>query len=90
MLQQLQTGLFGNKLAKSGSAALREILLGQDVGHTNVGIEEIIALGLHDLLQILVENRLTLSGIEHAFKTCEYQDASFQQYGFGATMVIIH
>ena len=28
--------------------------------------------------------------LKHAFKTCEYQDASFQQYGFGATMVIIH
>lgn len=28
--------------------------------------------------------------LKHSFKTCEYQDASFQQYGFGATMVIIH
>ena len=28
--------------------------------------------------------------LKHAFKSCEYQDASFQQYGFGATMVIIH
>ena len=28
--------------------------------------------------------------LKYAFKTCEYQDASFQQYGFGATMVIIH
>ncbi|MDY5194298.1 MAG: DUF2027 domain-containing protein [Candidatus Aphodosoma sp.] len=28
--------------------------------------------------------------IKHKFKKCEYRDASFQQYGFGATMVIIH
>lgn len=28
--------------------------------------------------------------LKHSFKNCEYQDASFQQYGFGATMVIIH
>ena len=28
--------------------------------------------------------------LKHSFKTCEYQDASFQQYGFGATMVTIH
>lgn len=28
--------------------------------------------------------------LKYAFKSCEYQDASFQQYGFGATMVIIH
>lgn len=28
--------------------------------------------------------------LRHSFKTCEYQDASFQQYGFGATMVTIH
>ncbi len=28
--------------------------------------------------------------IKHSFKNCTYQDASFQQYGFGATMVIIH
>ena len=28
--------------------------------------------------------------LKRSFKTCEYQDASFQQYGFGATMVIIH
>ena len=28
--------------------------------------------------------------LKHSFKTCEYQDGSFQQYGFGATMVTIH
>lgn len=28
--------------------------------------------------------------LKYAYKSCEYQDASFQQYGFGATMVIIH
>lgn len=28
--------------------------------------------------------------LRRSFKTCEYQDASFQQYGFGATMVTIH
>lgn len=27
--------------------------------------------------------------LRHTFKTCQYQDASFQQYGFGATMVIV-
>ena len=31
-----------------------------------------------------------ISELKHAYKTCTYQDASFQQYGFGATMVIIH
>ena len=28
--------------------------------------------------------------LKDKYKSCEYQDASFQQYGFGATMVIIH
>lgn len=28
--------------------------------------------------------------LKYYYKSCEYQDASFQQYGFGATMVIIH
>ncbi len=28
--------------------------------------------------------------LRRSYKSCEYQDASFQQYGFGATMVIIH
>ena len=31
-----------------------------------------------------------LSELKHKYKSCAYQDASFQQYGFGATMVIIH
>ena len=28
--------------------------------------------------------------LKHAYKQCSYQDASFQQYGFGATLVTIH
>jgi len=28
--------------------------------------------------------------LRHKYKTCNFQDASFQEYGFGATMVIIH
>lgn len=28
--------------------------------------------------------------LKYSYKSCTYQDASFQQYGFGATMVIIH
>ena len=28
--------------------------------------------------------------LKHSYKSCTYQDASFQQYGFGATMVIVH
>ena len=31
-----------------------------------------------------------ISELKHRYKSCTYQDASFQQYGFGATMVIIH
>jgi hypothetical protein len=31
-----------------------------------------------------------LDELKHKYKTCAFQDASFQQYGFGATMVIIH
>ncbi len=31
-----------------------------------------------------------ISELKHKYKSCTYQDASFQQYGFGATMVIIH
>ena len=30
-----------------------------------------------------------ISELKHKYKSCIYQDASFQQYGFGATMVII-
>ena len=28
--------------------------------------------------------------LKHKYKNCTFQDASFQQYGFGATMVIVH
>lgn len=31
-----------------------------------------------------------INELKHSYKNCTYQDASFQQYGFGATMVIIH
>ena len=31
-----------------------------------------------------------ISELKHKYKSCTHQDASFQQYGFGATMVIIH
>ncbi len=31
-----------------------------------------------------------ITELKHRYKSCTYQDASFQQYGFGATMVIIH
>ncbi len=31
-----------------------------------------------------------ITELKHKYKSCTYQDASFQQYGFGATMVIIH
>jgi dsDNA-specific endonuclease/ATPase MutS2 len=31
-----------------------------------------------------------LQELKRSYKTCTSQDASFQQYGFGATMVIIH
>ena len=31
-----------------------------------------------------------IAELKHSYKNCTWQDASFQQYGFGATMVIIH
>lgn len=31
-----------------------------------------------------------LKELKHKYKKYEYQDASFQEYGFGATMIIIH
>lgn len=31
-----------------------------------------------------------LTELKRHYKTCAFQDASFQQYGFGATLVIIH
>ena len=37
-----------------------------------------------------VLRKALIDELKYSYKTCEYQDASFQQYGFGATMVIIH
>lgn len=37
-----------------------------------------------------VLRRALLDLLRREYKQCEHQDASFQQYGFGATMVIIH
>lgn len=37
-----------------------------------------------------VLRKAILDELKRAYKTCEWQDASFQQYGFGATMVIVH
>ena len=37
-----------------------------------------------------VLRKAILDELKYAYKTCEWQDASFQQYGFGATMVTIH
>lgn len=31
-----------------------------------------------------------LDTLRHSYKACQVQDASFQEYGFGATMVIVH
>ncbi len=31
-----------------------------------------------------------INELKHKYKRCSFQDASFQQYGFGATMVIVH
>ena len=62
---EFQTGLFSDKLAEGLGVTLREVLLGQDVGHADVGIEEVITLGFHDLLQILIGHRLAASGIGH-------------------------
>jgi len=31
-----------------------------------------------------------ISELKSKYKTCAYQDASFREYGFGATMVIVH
>lgn len=31
-----------------------------------------------------------IAELKRVYKSCDYQDASFQQYGFGATMVTIH
>lgn len=37
-----------------------------------------------------VLRKAIIDELKYAYKTCEWQDASFQQYGFGATMVIVH
>lgn len=37
-----------------------------------------------------VLRKAIIDELNYRYKSCEYQDASFQQYGFGATMVIIH
>lgn len=37
-----------------------------------------------------VLRKAIIDELKYRYKQCEYQDASFQQYGFGATMVIIH
>lgn len=37
-----------------------------------------------------VLRKAIIDELRRSYKSCEYQDASFQQYGFGATMVIIH
>lgn len=37
-----------------------------------------------------VLRKALINELNRKYKQCEYQDASFQQYGFGATMVIIH
>lgn len=37
-----------------------------------------------------VLRKALIAELRRSYKSCEYQDASFQQYGFGATMVIIH
>lgn len=37
-----------------------------------------------------VLRKAVIDTLKDKYKSCEYQDASFQQYGFGATMVIIH
>ena len=34
--------------------------------------------------------KVVLQELKHKYPTCSLQDASFQQYGFGATMVIVH
>ena len=31
-----------------------------------------------------------ISELKSKYKNCTYQDASFREYGFGATMVIVH
>lgn len=37
-----------------------------------------------------VLRKAIIDELKYKYKSCDYQDASFQQYGFGATMVTIH
>ena len=37
-----------------------------------------------------VLRKAIIDTLKDKYKSCEYQDASFQQYGFGAMMVIVH
>lgn len=37
-----------------------------------------------------VLRKAIIDELKYRYKSCDYQDASFQQYGFGATMVTIH
>ncbi len=37
-----------------------------------------------------VLRKAVIDELKYRYKSCDYQDASFQQYGFGATMVTIH
>lgn len=36
-----------------------------------------------------VLRKAVIDELKHKYPTCRYQDASFQEYGFGATMVTI-
>jgi len=44
---------------------------------------------IHGKGQGVLRNAI-LRELRHSYKTCTSQDASFREYGFGATMVIIH
>ena len=36
-----------------------------------------------------VLRKAVIDELKHKYKTCTYQDASFREYGFGATMVTV-
>ncbi len=44
---------------------------------------------IHGKGEGVLRNEL-LRVLKHAYKNCTWQDASFREYGFGATMVIVH
>ena len=44
---------------------------------------------IHGKGEGVLRNEL-LKELKHAYKNCTYQDASFREYGFGATMVTVH